>query len=82
MKTSVIIPAAGLGTRIGGDKPKQFVEINGIPVLIKTIKLFDDIDEIKSIIIPVHSEWHTYTKDLVKKFDCKKVSCSNRAFWL
>jgi 2-C-methyl-D-erythritol 4-phosphate cytidylyltransferase len=73
MKTSVIIPAAGLGTRIGGEKPKQFLELNGIPILIKTIKLFDNIEEVESIIVPVHSEWHTYTKELVEKFDCKKV---------
>ena len=73
MQTSVIIPAAGLGKRIGGDKPKQYVEINDIPILIKTIKIFDKIDDVESIVIPVHSEWFTYTKELIEKFDCKKV---------
>ena len=39
MKTSVIIPAAGVGTRFGGDVPKQYIEIDGEPILIKTIKI-------------------------------------------
>jgi len=73
MQTSVIIPAAGLGKRIGSEKPKQYFEINGVPILIKTIKIFDEIDSVESIVIPVHSEWFSYTKELIEKFDCKKV---------
>jgi 2-C-methyl-D-erythritol 4-phosphate cytidylyltransferase len=73
MKTSVIIPAAGLGTRVGEDKPKQFIEIDNIPILIRTIRIFDKIDDVESIVIPVHSEWFTYAKELIKQFDCDKV---------
>ncbi len=73
MKTSVIIPAAGLGTRFDSERPKQFLEIDNVPILIKTIKLFDRIDDVESIVVPVHSEWFTYTKELIKKYDCHKV---------
>lgn len=73
MQTSVIIPAAGLGTRIGTEKPKQYIEINDIPILIRTIKLFDNIEDVDSIVIPVHNEWFTHTKELIKKFNCEKV---------
>ncbi len=73
MKTSVIIPAAGLGKRFGSEIPKQFLEIDGIPMIIRTIKLFDRIDDVESIVIPVHNEWFTYTKELVAKFNCSKV---------
>lgn len=73
MKTSVIIPAAGLGTRISSEKPKQYIEINSIPILIRTIKIFDKIDDVEDIVIPVHSEWFSYTKELIERFDCKKV---------
>jgi len=73
MKTTVIIPAAGLGKRIGTEKPKQFVEINDIPIIIKTIQIFDSINDVENIVISVHSEWVAYTKELVAKFDCKKV---------
>lgn len=73
MKTAVIIPAAGLGTRLNEDKPKQFLEIDNVPIIIKTIQLFDDVDEVESIVIPVHAEWVTYTKELVQQFNCQKV---------
>jgi len=73
MKASVIIPAAGLGTRFNSEKPKQFLEIDNIPIIIKTIKLFDRIDDVESIVIPVHNEWFTYTKELIKRYDCHKV---------
>ncbi|MCL1999294.1 MAG: 2-C-methyl-D-erythritol 4-phosphate cytidylyltransferase [Turicibacter sp.] len=47
MKTAVIIPAAGDGSRMG--QPKQLLPINGVPMLVRTISAFEthtDIDEI------------------------------------
>jgi len=73
MNISVVIPAGGTGTRMNNEKPKQFIKINNIPIIIKTIKLFDVIDDIKSIVIPIHAEWLGYTKELVEKFSCNKV---------
>ncbi len=47
MKVSVIIPAAGLGTRMGRSAPekegisrKQFMLLNGSPILVHTIRKF------------------------------------------
>lgn len=73
MKTSVIIPAGGVGKRFGSNIPKQFVEMAGMPLIIHTIKIFDRIDDVESIVIPVHNEWFTYTKEIVEKFKCEKV---------
>ena len=36
----VVIVAAGQGTRVGGDTPKQFLEIAGIPMLLRSIRPF------------------------------------------
>jgi 2-C-methyl-D-erythritol 4-phosphate cytidylyltransferase len=36
----VVIVAAGSGTRIGGDTPKQFLEIAGVPMLLRSIRPF------------------------------------------
>ena len=33
-----IVPAAGLGTRMGTDPPKQFLELNGLPLIIFTLR--------------------------------------------
>lgn len=73
MKTSVIIPAGGIGKRFGSTIPKQFVDLAGVPILIHCIKLFDKIDEIENIVIAVHSEWYSFTKEIVSKHDCVKV---------
>ncbi len=74
MKCCTIIPAGGIGKRFGSDIPKQFAEINSIPVLIHTLRIFEDIDDVEAIVLSVHNEWFTYTKELLKKYDIKKVA--------
>ncbi len=73
MKVSVIITAGGKGERFGGDLPKQFIELKGKPIIIHTIEAFSAIEEVESIVIPVHSEWFTYTKELLAKYTFSKV---------
>jgi 2-C-methyl-D-erythritol 4-phosphate cytidylyltransferase len=38
MGIAAILPAAGLGTRMGADTPKQFLELNGLPLVIFTLR--------------------------------------------
>jgi len=37
-KIAAIVPAAGLGTRMGADMPKQFLELDGVPLIIFTLR--------------------------------------------
>jgi 2-C-methyl-D-erythritol 4-phosphate cytidylyltransferase len=37
-RVAAIIPAAGLGTRMGADVPKQFLELDGVPLVIFTLR--------------------------------------------
>jgi 2-C-methyl-D-erythritol 4-phosphate cytidylyltransferase/2-C-methyl-D-erythritol 2,4-cyclodiphosphate synthase len=46
-----IIPAAGSGARFGGERPKQFVEIGGVPIIIHTLRRFDACQDIDAIIV-------------------------------
>jgi 2-C-methyl-D-erythritol 4-phosphate cytidylyltransferase len=39
-RIAAIIPAAGLGTRMGADTPKQFLELDGLPLIIFTLRRF------------------------------------------
>lgn len=73
MKSSVIIPAGGVGKRFGAQVPKQFVELSGIPILIHTIRIFDTVEDVDSIVVAVHNEWFTHTKEIIKKYNCEKV---------
>lgn len=48
-----IVVAAGKGTRLGGDRPKQFLEVGGIPIVIHTLRQFElcrEIDEIVTVL--------------------------------
>ena len=56
MKVIVIIPAAGLGTRMAppgkrGQPSKQFFEINGTPILIHTLRCFAGNKQVNQIVI-------------------------------
>ena len=46
-----IIAAAGQGTRMGGKRAKQFLELAGTPIIIHTLKAFEACDAIQEIIL-------------------------------
>jgi len=49
MRVLAIIPAAGMGLRMGGGTPKQFLSLEGVPIFVHTLRKFaasDAIDEI------------------------------------
>ena len=54
MSIIVIVPAAGSGSRFGGDIPKQFRPLGGKPILQHVVErfLFDEL--VERIIVPVH----------------------------
>ena len=37
-RVSAIVPAAGLGTRMGAEMPKQFLELDGVPLVVFTLR--------------------------------------------
>ena len=50
----LIVPASGIGSRIGGDTPKQYLKLNnGLSVLDQTLKSLLSIDQIKGCIIAI-----------------------------
>ena len=53
MNIKVIIAASGTGTRMGGDKPKQFQLLNKVPVLKHTISAFNSIEYVSEIAVAV-----------------------------
>jgi len=49
MKVSAIIPAAGQGTRMGSSTPKQFLLLNGQPILHHTLRAFETCGLVNSV---------------------------------
>ncbi len=65
---SIIIVAGGSGTRMQSDVPKQFIELNGLPVIMHTIKRFDkSISEKKEFIIVLPENQVDYWEGLCIK---------------
>ena len=69
----VVILAGGVGSRVGANKPKQFIEVLGKPVIAYTLDVFEEhkeIDEIEVVCLESHIE---YLKEITKKYGYKKV---------
>lgn len=49
----VIVPAAGSGTRFGGDIPKQFRQLGGKPLVQRVVERFLFYDRVSRVIVPV-----------------------------
>ena len=46
-----IIAAAGQGTRLGGKRAKQFLELAGVPVIIHTLRKFEQCAAIQEVVV-------------------------------
>lgn len=53
MKVAAIIAAAGTGRRMGGDVPKQYLEIGGRPIICHTLDRFREVRGIDEVVIVV-----------------------------
>jgi len=69
----VIIVAGGKGERMGADKPKQFLEIDGKPILRRTMERFAEFDPTATLIVVLPSAWKEYWKEYCASsgFRCK-----------
>ncbi len=73
-KFGALIVAGGSGLRFGTSVPKQFNEINGIPVIAHTLRKFENSHSVSEIVLAVHKDYIVYCNDLVKKFNFTKVT--------
>jgi len=55
------------------DKPKQFIEISGKPIIIHTLERFEKNKNIDKIIISSVKDWITYLEGLIKQYGITKV---------
>ncbi len=69
-----IVPAAGLGVRMGANRPKQFLEVNGTPILALTLKTLQDCDAVDRIIVVAPKEdLERCRRDIVERYRLQKV---------
>ena len=68
MQVFVIVPAAGLGTRMAGPQPKQFLTLDGVPILIHSLRAFAAVERITQIIVAVRKTEVERVKGQIEEF--------------
>lgn len=71
MRKYVIIVAGGKGIRMGGDLPKQFIPLEGKPVLMHTIEAFHRLDASASLVLVLPDEHREYWEMLCREIGCR-----------
>src|SRR5258705_7648711 len=69
-----IIAAAGTGSRMAGDRPKQFLQLGGTPIIFHTLKQFEQCDGIQEIIVVLPAEDSAGFLSLAGKYELRKLS--------
>ncbi len=74
MKIAVIVPAAGLGTRMGrssaektGTSRKQFMLLDGSPILLHTVRKFAGSSRVTEIVVAVRGEDLDWVREMMKR---------------
>lgn len=70
---SVVIAAAGKGTRMGMEINKQYLEVLGMPVLARTIQSFEACSLIDEIIVVANEAELGYCNNIIEPFGFRKI---------
>ena len=71
---TAIIAAAGAGTRMASDRPKQFLLLAGRPLIFHTLQPFEECDSIDEVIVVLPAEESAGFLSLVGKYGLRKVA--------
>lgn len=63
-----VVLAGGIGSRMGGDKPKQFYIVGGKPVIIHTVEKFITVNDFEKVLVLCPEDWVEYTVGLIAKY--------------
>lgn len=74
MMNYVILLAGGVGKRMGGEIPKQFIEVKGKPIIVYSIENFQRNPQIDKILVVCVSDWIDHLQRLIKKYSLTKVA--------
>jgi 2-C-methyl-D-erythritol 4-phosphate cytidylyltransferase len=71
---TAIIAAAGSGSRMVSDRPKQFLELAGTPIIFHTLKPFEECESIHEIVVVLPAEESAGFLSAVGKFKLRKLT--------
>jgi len=73
--TALVLVAGGQGTRMGGDLPKQYMQLNGREIIEHTISAFCASKTIGKIVIVCAKAYIDHVKSLAERLDCHIPVC-------
>lgn len=59
--------AGGIGSRMGNEKPKQYLNIGGKPIIVHTLEKFCINNKFEKIIVLCPQQWINHTQNLINK---------------
>ena len=68
-----LIIAGGSGNRMGQDIPKQFMHVDGAPIIIMTMQAFERHPDIDAIAVVCLKGWETVLQSYTNQFSIKKL---------
>ena len=71
-KRIVLLLAAGKSQRMGGSRPKQYIEVDGESVLLHTMRAFEQHPLIDHIYVACNPEWRATVEEEVRKGGIQK----------
>ena len=72
---AAVIPAAGYGTRMGNEIPKQFLQMGAVPLLVHALRVFESSRAISEIVVVVPRDAVTSCREeLLPPFAFSKIS--------
>ncbi|MBK7104075.1 MAG: 2-C-methyl-D-erythritol 4-phosphate cytidylyltransferase [Ignavibacteriae bacterium] len=74
MSNVAIIPSAGSGSRFNSPIPKQYVKVLGKEIIVYTLEIFQNCDNIDEIIIPADKNYFNLLFELKEKYNFTKVT--------
>ena len=72
MSSYLIMMMGGSGTRLGADRPKQYIEVEGKPVFGYIIEAYDKTSCIDEMVIVSNKDWLDYVEEWVGRLGIKK----------
>ena len=74
MKTIAVIAAGGFGKRLGTDISKQYLSLSGLPVVVRTLRVFENAAAVSEIMLVVpQSDMEFVREKIVDKYGVRKV---------
>lgn len=68
-----IVTAGGVGSRMNSRIPKQFITVNDVPILIYTLKKFEQHPAIDAIIVPCLKDWQSALLAYKREYNITKL---------